>query len=80
MNEFYTHLEIQVNAEGVKSCIPTIYDNLSDAKAKYYAVMAVAATSGLPYHGSFVLRSDGVCIYGDKEVRAVEAPVEEVES
>lgn len=80
MNEFYTHLEIQVNSEGVKACIPTIFDNLPDAKAKFYQVMSVAAVSGLPYHGSFVLRSDGVCIYGDKEVRAAEAPAEEVES
>lgn len=60
--EFYTQVEVQISAEGVKGAIPMIYDNYNDALAKHYTVLSVAASSALPYHASFIIKSDGITV------------------
>lgn len=57
---FFTVLEIQVNTEGSRACLPVIYDNYDGALAKFYTICAAAAVSGLPYHSAHILRSDGI--------------------
>lgn len=59
---FYTTLENQLRADGSKGLLYDHYDDKSAALAKFYAVCAAAATSGLPYHSAHILRSDGVII------------------
>ena len=57
---FYTVLEIQQGNDGVRGCIPIIYDSYDAALAKYYTVLSVAASGTLPYHGCVILASSGV--------------------
>ena len=72
MDEFYIQQEVQVNDKGTKSVIPLIYDDLNEALAKHYTVLAAAAKSTLPYHGSFILRNDGIVIEGRYFTHVVE--------
>ena len=64
MNTFYIQIEVQVNSEGTKSVIPMVYDDINAAYAKHYTVLSVAAASDIPYHASFIIRSDGTMIEG----------------
>ena len=57
---FFTVLEIQQGNDGVRGCIPTSFDSYDSALAKYYTVLAVAASGTLPYHACVILGSDGV--------------------
>lgn len=57
---FYTVLEIQQGSDGVRGCIPIIYDSYDAALAKYYTVLSVAASGTLPYHACVILASSGV--------------------
>lgn len=59
---FFTVLEIQVGNNGVKRCIPVIYDNENDAVAKFFTICSVAAVSDLPYHAAFVLDDNGMMV------------------
>ena len=61
---FYTVLEIQVDKNGNRACIPVIYDTYDDALAKFYTVCAAAAQSTIPYHAAHILRSDGIVTDG----------------
>ena len=61
---FYTVLEIQVDKNGNRACIPVIYDNYDDALAKFYTICAAAAQSAIPYHSAHILRSDGIVTDG----------------
>lgn len=61
---FYTVLEIQEDASGVRGCIPVIYNDYDSALAKLYTVLSVAAAGNLPYHSCHILRSDGVVTDG----------------
>ena len=81
MNTFFTQLETQVDANGTKAVIPMAYDDLDAALAKHYAVLSVAAVSAVPYHASFILRSDGILIEGrvfDRRVASEPEPEEVV--
>ena len=55
---FYTVVELQ-ETENV-SALTNCYDDLPQALAKFYTVLAAAAVSALPYHAAWLLRSDGV--------------------
>lgn len=57
---FYIVLEIQQGNDGVRGCIPIIYDSYDAALAKYYQVLSVAASGTLPYHSCVILASNGV--------------------
>lgn len=61
---FYTVIEIQESQEGIKSCIPMVYDNINQALNKLYTVLAAASVSELPYHSCYIIRSDGVITDG----------------
>ena len=74
----YTTLENQIRADGSKGMLYDHYDSYEAALAKFYTVCAAAATSGIPYHAAFILRSDGVLVKG--EVFDRRAPEEEAEA
>lgn len=57
---FYIVLEIQEGKDGVRGCIPVIFDSYDAALAKYYQVLSVAAAGTLPYHACVILASSGV--------------------
>lgn len=59
-NLFYTTIENQVRGDDSKGLLYDHYDAYDDALAKHYTTCAAAATSGIPYHSSMILRSDGV--------------------
>lgn len=61
---FYTVLEIQMDKQGNKACIPLIYDDYNGAVAKFFSICAYAAVSDIPYHSAHVLRSDGIVTDG----------------
>lgn len=56
---FYSVLEIQEGKDGVRGCIPIIFDSYDAALAKYYQVLSVAAAGTLPYHACVILASTG---------------------
>lgn len=56
---FYTVLEIQEKQDGTRGCIPLIFDSYDAALAKFYTVLAVAASGTLPYHACVILASSG---------------------
>ena len=58
METFYTVIEVQ-NA-GTPAVLTTAFTDLPHAKAKYHAILTAAAVSSVPYHGAFILRSDGI--------------------
>lgn len=60
---FFTVIEIQ-EVDGVKACLPMIYDDYNLALNKLYTVLAAASVSNLPYHSCHILRSDGNIIDG----------------
>ena len=60
---FYTVLEIQVQ-NGIKSCIPVIYDNINGAYSKFYTILASASVSEIEYASAHIIRSDGLMIEG----------------
>lgn len=61
---FYTTIENQVREDGSRGLLYDHFDDLDDALAKHYTILAAAAKSGLPYHAGHILRSDGVLIEG----------------
>ena len=61
---FYTTIENQVREDGSKGLLYDHFDDLSEALAKLYFILAAAATSGIPYHAGHLLRSDGVMMEG----------------
>ena len=61
---FYTTIENQVRQDGSKGLLYDHYDNLDDALAKLYTILAAAAKSGIPYHSGHIMRSDGIVIEG----------------
>lgn len=56
---FWVVTEVQVLNNGQKAALVTCFDNEDDAFAKFYTIGAAAAKSGLPYHGFWIVRSDG---------------------
>lgn len=70
---FYTVLEIQEQAGGSRACLATIYADYDAALAKFYTVLAAAASGSIPYHSCHILRSDGILTDGRVFERRVEA-------
>lgn len=59
MEVFYTTIENQLRTDGSRGLLYDHYTDLNAAMAKHYTVCAAAATSGIPYHSSTILASDG---------------------
>ena len=77
MENFYVQLEVQVSTSGTKSVMPFVFENETDALAKHYTVLAAAAASTIPYHASFIIRSDGITTEGRVfDRRVAEVPEE----
>lgn len=64
MPYFYTTLENQIRADGSHGLLYDHYDNIEDAEAKLYTILAAAVKSGIPYHSAHIYRSDGLLIEG----------------
>ena len=53
-------VEIQKTADGHLAVPPVSeYEDWNDAAAKYHAILAAAAKSGLPRHSAVILHEDG---------------------
>ena len=61
---FDTTIENQVRADGSKGLLYDHYDDLGQALAKLYTILAAAAVSEIPYHSGHIYRSDGLLIEG----------------
>lgn len=61
---FYTTIENQIRNDGSKGLLYDHFDNINEAYAKLYTILAAAAVSDIPYHAGLLLRSDGVIIDG----------------
>ena len=61
---FYTTIENQVRADGSKGLLYDHYDDLGQALAKLYTILAAAAVSEIPDHSGHIYRSDGLLIEG----------------
>lgn len=57
---FYLVIEVQASTDGKASTLVTSHDNKDQALAKLYSVLSAAAVSALPYHGAWLLNSNGV--------------------
>ena len=62
---FYTTIENQVREDGSKGLLYDHFDNLNQAYAKLYTILAAAAVSGIPYHSGHIIDSTGVIIDGN---------------
>lgn len=79
---FYTTIENQVRADGSKGLLYDHFDNLEQALAKLYTILAAAAVSEIPYHSGHIYRSDGLLIEGrvfDRRPGDEEQPEEVIE-
>lgn len=81
---FYTTIENQVRADGSKGLLYDHFDDLGQALAKLYTILAAAAVSEIPYHSGHIYRSDGLLIEGrvfdrrpDEEEEQPEEVIEE---
>ena len=63
--EFYTVLEVQGAWNNTRASIVNFYDDVNQAYARLYTVLAAAAVSDLKYHAGFMIRSDGVIVAGE---------------
>ena len=64
MNTFYTTIENQLRLDGSYGLLYDHFDNLDNAYAKLYTILAAAAISEIPYHAGFLMRSDGTILDG----------------
>ena len=63
-NFFYTTIENQLRLDGSYGLLYDHFDNLDNAYAKLYTILAAAAISEIPYHAGFLMRSDGTILDG----------------
>lgn len=61
---FYTTIENQVRNDGSKGLLYDHFDDVNQAYAKLYTILAAAAVSEIPYHSGCIIRSDGIMIEG----------------
>lgn len=59
---FFTVIEVQNS--GTPAVLPWTFTEPAQAYAKFYAVLAAAAVSEIPYHACHIIRSDGTMIEG----------------
>ena len=77
-SRFYTTIENQGRNDG----FGLLYDHFTDlnqAYAKFYAILAAAAVSDIPYHAGMLIRDDGYvigCQVFDRRGRESEGVVE----
>lgn len=76
---FYTTIENQVRNDGSMGLLYDHFENVNQAYAKYYTILAAAAVSEIPYHAGYLIRDDGIMIEGRVFDRRTtpETPVEE---
>lgn len=77
---FYTTIENQVRNDGSKGLLYDHYENVNQAYAKYYTILAAAAVSEIPYHAGYLIRDDGIMIEGRVFDRRTTPEPEEVEA
>lgn len=83
MDAFYTTIENQVRDDGSRGLLYDHFDSYEAGLAKLYAILAAAATSGIPYHSGHLLRSDGIITDGrvfDRRVAPEPTPEPETEA
>lgn len=61
---FYTTIENQLRSDGSYGLLYDHFDNINDAYAKLYMVLAAAAKSDIPYHSCHIMADNGVLIDG----------------
>lgn len=61
---FYTTIENQVRLDGSKGLLFDHFEDVNQAYAKYYTILAAAAVSEIPYHAGYLIRDDGIMIEG----------------
>lgn len=61
---FYTTVENQIRNDGSRGLMYDHFDDYDLALAKLYVILAAAATSGIPYHAGYIIRSDGIITDG----------------
>lgn len=59
---FYIVNEIIENPDGNRASVPLIYDNENEAMSKFFAICSIAVISEIPFHGAYVMRSDGTIL------------------
>lgn len=59
---FYTVIENQLRVDGSRGLFCDHFEDYNATLAKYYAICAEAAVSGLPYHSVHIIRDDGIMI------------------
>ena len=62
---FYTTIENQVRDDGSKGLLYDHFDDINQAYAKLYTILAAAAVSGIPYHSGHILDSTGTIVDGN---------------
>ena len=73
---FYTTIENQVRNDGSKGLLYDHFENIDQAYAKLYTILAAAAVSEIPYHSGHILRSDGIMIEGKVFDRRIDSSQE----
>ena len=64
MNNFYTVIENQMPTDSTHALLYYHYDDVNQAYAKLYTILASASVSTIPYHAGCIIRSDGIVIEG----------------
>ena len=59
METVYTTIENQIRSDGSRGLLYDHYDTEEEAQAKYFTILAAAATSGIPFHEAFILVTGG---------------------
>lgn len=77
---FYTTIENQVRNDGSKGLLYDHFENVNQAYAKYYTILAAAAVSEIPYHAGYLIRDDGITMEGRVFDRRTTPEPEEVEA
>lgn len=62
--EFYTTIENQIRNDESRGLLYDHFDDINQAYAKLYTVLAAAAVSGIPYHAGLMLDSAGNIVAG----------------
>ncbi len=61
---FYTTIENQMRKDGSFGLLYDHYEDINQAYAKLYTILAAAAVSDIPYHSGHLMRSDGLVLDG----------------
>lgn len=76
MNTTYFVIETQAGND-TPAALVTVFQDLAQAKQKYYQVMAAAAVSEVPKHGAMILTDSMFVILSGCEVHVNPEPIPE---